>query len=1347
MRTAWFAMLLMTPLAVAQVPAWRVYDAWPFDGAEASRRQAETAKALEIAERLRVPLGKDVTLDFRLIPAGKFTMGSPKTEPGHENDEPLHDETVAEPFYMMESQVTLEAYKALLGEPPGPQAGDDPKLPARVAYRDAVDKLLPAIAKVTPKGWTPILPDRVRLEYAARAGVAGMNPGGDGEKAAEPYAWFRSNSGGKIHPVAQKKANAWGLFDVLGNQWHWYWADAGNDGDRSTANHLVYGGTYNQPASGNGARLANIMVSRGPEGVRFALLREETSLPKGHPTPKSTESTKIDVTCPAIAQECAPRAYQQIREDHRPPELVVLGTAAKEPEGEVTVERVIAGVWDTKKRLITNLGPGDGKPQIYSVAPTLYSDGPEFELRNRSDPSEEKVERVLAAARLDYHTLAAECIFVGIAKQAIGLDYRTVEVVRSIHGTELAVGQQVVVATGGTIRWGGRRASLRAEPTIYFIRAIRTEPAGRRFLPGEVPPGVLVYEPSWHQPAALEAEVRAALRRRVTYPIRQATVDSKPARIREVTFRGTTAEAIEMLGSTNDSAVTYGWRKLVLDPSSLPALAKAIESRLFLPKDEPDEFRLLANLIRVVGDMAQDEKNADAARLLVEMLDRTLDRYVKNPPPLPEAPKVEWFRDEGSRVDVLHPVHWLIEQMDDETVHRRLAPKLLAARDQARGKWRAEIQLAFDHRGIDDQRELEVALDRMRDVRPIRSTHYMHHPMMYAIAFSHDGQHLATAGFQSVRVWKVADWSKEADIVCEASAQVVRFSPDDRFLYAGSTGASGFVVRYDWRAGKIDQTYDTHKDSVCELELSRDGKRMAGSSYFEQRFTVAETGTGKTIASYAMNDLCHDLSLSADGKFLLRSIGERGYHKPRWTLESVDGTKIKQPDLLGSDWWRFSPAGKYVVSLRRDEPAAEDAPTPIRVGLHDPVDFRTLGATTITPFEHVFGTRMCISDDDRRVALVDMRRVVVLDLPSLKVVRTFDVPARKEPQSFALSPDGKIFAAVDEHSTPILYVVDSGRQILPTPAHTDGIESLLFRADGKALQTIDGDHRICTWDADTLVLKSRVEFDPAWTALGVREPDGRYVLCRESKEEDEFTVLRTVDAETGKAIATTTVPKLDEFDRVTVEWLNDREALVLMRKHVVRIDYRAGKMLADVPRAELDLEKDKAEPIDADAVVSVSAYQNRMWVEVVNPSTGNRQQIANVELPSYTGRGGVIPGSKNYYASGPNFYVVDRKTLKILVDRPIPRVDVLSTRFSPDGSRFALVIGGTNVLYRRPGQMNAPQRTLIRIHETRTGRTLGAFRPSTNWVAVRFSPDGGRIAVVNEDNTLEVWSLATLKSE
>jgi hypothetical protein len=259
-----------------------VYEGWPFEAAEAARRQVETAKALNLADPLKVPLEGGAVLTFRLIPAGRFQVGSPDSEPGHEGDERLRPETIAEPFYVMDTQLTVEQCRALIGEAAPSEA--DPKLPAALPYRDMMDRVVPALRKAAPKGWTAILPDRARLEYACRAGAPGMSPGGDGDAAAEEYAWVKSNSGNAMHPVAQKKPNAWGLYDVIGNRWHWLWAGPGGGyGDASTENHLVYGGSFHTPASGNGARLANIMISRKPEGARFALLREGTPLPKGHP--------------------------------------------------------------------------------------------------------------------------------------------------------------------------------------------------------------------------------------------------------------------------------------------------------------------------------------------------------------------------------------------------------------------------------------------------------------------------------------------------------------------------------------------------------------------------------------------------------------------------------------------------------------------------------------------------------------------------------------------------------------------------------------------------------------------------------------------------------------------------------------------------------------------------------------------------------------------------------------------------------------------------------------------------------------------------------------------------------
>ncbi len=278
--------VVLSLAVAAQAQTWQVYDVWPFDAKEAARRQTETAQAIQQPVALQVPIAeKDgPTLNWRLIPAGKYTMGSPATEAGHEGDEGQHPETIRAPFYMMETQLTVEQYRALMHAGPSSMPADaEASLPVAVSYRDAVDKVLPALARLAPAGWKVILPDQAMLQYAARAGVATMTPGGDTPASAADFAWTRENSGNKPHSVARKQPNAWGLYDVIGNRWHWFWRAGAGYGNDSTKDHIVYGGTYNAEAGGNGARLANIMISNRAEGVRYALIRAETPLPKGHP--------------------------------------------------------------------------------------------------------------------------------------------------------------------------------------------------------------------------------------------------------------------------------------------------------------------------------------------------------------------------------------------------------------------------------------------------------------------------------------------------------------------------------------------------------------------------------------------------------------------------------------------------------------------------------------------------------------------------------------------------------------------------------------------------------------------------------------------------------------------------------------------------------------------------------------------------------------------------------------------------------------------------------------------------------------------------------------------------------
>lgn len=207
------------------------------------------AVTLEIAPKQGNRVATMMT--FIKIPAGTYRRGTTEAQrdelkklglwsPVNEDEFPAKEVRISKPFLLGKYEVTQREWV-------GVTAIFNPRNTNPSAFKSVAPKESSLSAKqpVESVSWEDTqtflnranqlaggkavyrLPTEAEWEYAARGGSS-ESPFGLGadkkpitEETLPEYAWMSDTADNKTHPVGEKKSNAWGLCDMLGNVWEW----------------------------------------------------------------------------------------------------------------------------------------------------------------------------------------------------------------------------------------------------------------------------------------------------------------------------------------------------------------------------------------------------------------------------------------------------------------------------------------------------------------------------------------------------------------------------------------------------------------------------------------------------------------------------------------------------------------------------------------------------------------------------------------------------------------------------------------------------------------------------------------------------------------------------------------------------------------------------------------------------------------------------------------------------------------------------------------------------------------------------------------------------------------------
>jgi WD40 repeat protein len=591
------------------------------------------------------------------------------------------------------------------------------------------------------------------------------------------------------------------------------------------------------------------------------------------------------------------------------------------------------------------------------------------------------------------------------------------------------------------------------------------------------------------------------------------------------------------------------------------------------------------------------------------------------------------------------------------------------------------------------------------------------------VAFSPDGETLATASSESVHLWKIASGRKIQMLTGHAKVKSVAFSPDGSSL-ASADHSSGSVKIWDLLTGQEKIKFRADDSESKSVAFSPDGRRLA-TTVFKlglDEVQLWDVENGQNVLAMKCSSLnAGNAVFSPDGKQIAwvnesHSVEIRdptsGAVVRTWSVDplfaarrlefSPDGTRLAGGRLI---WdaatgeqlgniamgpvMAFSPDGKQLVSLGSNE----------SVCIWDASNqklLQTLKGHTATITRVAWspqGNRLASASHDRTVKIWQSAQSQSAPSDSgVKPVPTTSPPFYdpdwdpahvRELASFtkhtdavtnvAFSPDGKWMASASRDRTIHLRDVRLGRDTLQLTGHNGAIWSLAFSPDSLRLASASDDGMVKVWSPGNGEEQMTLNVGNTQAVRGVAfSPDGKQLAST-----NVGGVVNLWDAISGQHKLKLT-GHVGEVNGVVYSPDGLHMASISSDKFIIIWDAADGSQIL---KLEGHTEPLTSVAYSLDGKRLASASQDRT-VKIWDATSG-----------------------------------VEMLTLKGNSDR------VRSVAFSPSGPRVA----------------SASDDGTVKVWNTGSGQCLTLKGHTAGVLGVTFSPDGKQLASASEDRTVKLW--------